>query len=112
LKSDDAITRSQVAAALMESPVIDPTTVALLIENLKRSPDKPYNEILALGAMGTNAAPTLPVLLERLKDPSTRYNILTALRGLGAAAAPAVPTLIELVKRDELKLNESVIDVL
>jgi len=112
LKSDDAVTRSQVAAALMESPAIDPTTVSLLIENLKRSPDKPYNEILALGAMGTNAAPTLPVLLERLKDPSTRYNILTALRGLGAAAAPAVPTLIELVKRDELKLNESVIDVL
>jgi HEAT repeat protein len=111
LKSEDAITRSQAALAIMESPMKDSTLLPLLIENMKRSPDKPYNEILGLAAMGTNAAPALPVLIGALNDPATRNNTLTALRRLGTAAAPAVPSLIELIEHDELKMNASVIEV-
>ncbi len=111
LMSEDPITRSQAALAIMESPMKDSTLLPLLIENMKRSPDKPYNEIFGLGAMGTNAAPALPVLIGALQDPATRNNALTGLRRLGTTAAPAVPSLIELIERDELKVNASVIEV-
>ena len=97
---------------MFDAGIQDPGAGPLLIENIERSPSPPCDELLALGAMGTNAAPGVPVLLDTLKDPVTRNNTLTGLRGVGAAAAPAVPSLTELVERDELKLNESVIEVL
>ena len=112
LKSEDAVTRSQAAGAIFEAPTHDPAIVSLLIENIKRSPDKPYNELLALGAIGTNAAPALPLLIEALKDPATRNNTLTALTGIGDAAAPALPTLTELIARGELQLKPEVIEVI
>lgn len=112
LKGNDATIRSLIAMNVSAFLRQSPSLVPLLIENIKRTPDKPYNELLALGKIGTNAAAAVFVVMEALKDSATRNNAVTALKGMGEASAPAVPALLTLLNNGELKLNCEVIEVL
>jgi HEAT repeat protein len=55
--------------------------------------------VRGLGALGKDAGPEVPKLLERLDDEYVRRDVFAALRSIGPAAAAAIPKMIELIDK-------------
>jgi hypothetical protein len=70
------------------------------------------DELLAMGALGSDIAPFVPRILPFLADSSTRGNALAALDRAGPGGAAAVPAVIECLRSPNSQVRRKAAEVL
>lgn len=63
--------------------------------------DSHARAVIAIEAIGTNAAPMVPFLVTVLADPARKANGILALAGIGPAAGAAVPALVRILEEPD-----------
>lgn len=95
---DAPSSRDSAAAAIWNTGYWPAGMLEHLLPGLRDEQKPPFNQLLAVSAMGPEGREAVPLIIEALKNSQLHGNAVAAISRIGPGAVPAVPGLIELLK--------------